>query len=92
MYQEKSGNPDTDRENRSNVAALPNLFSTLSNFSVLRQRYEFQHAECKHAERQSAKFCTNVTVPKRHSTECNNVTTRHSPDFKNCRNDIVSML
>jgi hypothetical protein len=60
--------------------------------SVLRPRHETQRDECKHAERHSAEFRENVTVPKRHSTECNNVTTRHSPDFKNCRNDILSML
>jgi hypothetical protein len=37
----------------------------------------------------------NVKVPNpmmstRHSAECNNVSTRHSPEFKNCRNVTVS--
>jgi hypothetical protein len=48
---------------------------------VLRHRSECQRAECKGAERQSAEFRENVTVPKRHSI-----------DYKKCRNVTVSTL
>jgi hypothetical protein len=44
---------------------------------VLRPRHETQRDECKRAERHSANFWENVTVPKRHisnSKKCRNVT------------------